>query len=98
LNFREICFKVKRHLKRDVNPLLIGLWCKDGRRSSVAVAELIFAILSWERKAGDGLQLEHTAMDEHKSRHNGCAACEASSVNVVNYQAAKDIWDKAIQA
>jgi hypothetical protein len=36
-------------------------------------------------------------MDEHKSRHNGCAACEASSVNVVNYQAAKDIWDKAIQ-
>jgi hypothetical protein len=98
LNFREICFKVKRHMKtlQYVNPLLIGLWCKEGRRSSVAVAELLFAILTLESKAGDGVQLEHTAMDEHTSRHSGCAACEASSLKVHIYQAAKKIWDEAI--
>ena len=96
MNWTEICFRVKRHLKRDCKSLLVGLWCEEGRRSSVAVAELIFAILKMESNAGDNVDLEHTALDHHHLRHGGCAACEASSLKVHIFQAAKQIWDEAI--
>eukprot|EP00972_Heterocapsa_arctica_P070277 10380903-Heterocapsa_arctica.AAC.1 len=72
MNWSDVCFKVKRHLLRiDCKNLLIGLWCLHGKRSSVAVAELLFTILSYESKTGGPeLNLEHTALDGHDLRHH----------------------------
>eukprot|EP00972_Heterocapsa_arctica_P083592 12317927-Heterocapsa_arctica.AAC.1 len=47
VNWTDICWRVKRHMRKDCKSLLVGLWCEHGMRSSVAVAELLFAILSY---------------------------------------------------
>eukprot|EP00972_Heterocapsa_arctica_P060890 8980109-Heterocapsa_arctica.AAC.1 len=63
--------------------------------SCVAVAELLFAILSYESQSE--LSLEHTALDYHELRHTGCDEC-AAVVSVPNYKAARRVWDNATAA
>eukprot|EP00972_Heterocapsa_arctica_P064798 9561566-Heterocapsa_arctica.AAC.1 len=52
MDFSEVCFRVKRHLRRNAGQSCwIGLWSNEGRHGSVAMAELLFAILSWKEWA-----------------------------------------------
>jgi hypothetical protein len=98
-NWAEICWRVKRHLRKGGKSLLIGLWSSDGMHGCVAVAELLFAILSYEALPGVQLHLEHTALDNHAPRahRTGCGECNAA-VAVSNYKAAKSVWDAASDA
>jgi hypothetical protein len=105
VDFSEVCFRVKRHLAKNVGKAcLIGLWTDTGRNRAVAVAELLFAILSWDEyetgKTGGEefeLHLEHTALEEHGLYHTGCDECErgSTSVSVENFKAAREVWDAA---
>jgi hypothetical protein len=107
VDFSEVCSKVKRHLAKNVGQkdCLIGLWTVGGRNRAVAVAELLFAIMSWDQyETGQSpggetfeLELEHTALINHELHHTGCAGCEKSKMGVTteNFAAAYEVWEKA---
>jgi hypothetical protein len=107
VDFSEVCSKVKRHLAKNVGQkdCLIGFWTVGGRNRAVAVAELLFAILSWDHHEtgltpGEEtfeLNLEHTALDNHGLHHTGCPGCDQSKwgVTSANFEVARQVWEKA---